>query len=124
MTSVEMSTPGDLQRRRELQRHAEDERPDQHPERAPAGEHADHDRDVALALGHEGHEDARARDREVAAAEARERAGRDDRQAARGHHAHARRVERLRPLAGRAQVEAGPRAPQQPGRERDQPTPR
>ena len=30
----------DLQRRRELERHAEDERADQHPDRAAAREHA------------------------------------------------------------------------------------
>ena len=106
-TSIGMSIRADLERRLELERHADQKRADDDPEGPAARQHGDHDGDEPGAVRHERLEGAGADDGEVGAAEAAERAGGEHRPRAGREDAHAGGVERGRLVAGGRRLRPG-----------------
>ena len=81
-TSVGILIARHLQRRRQRQADAEEGGAQQHPDRAAAGQHGEHDADEARAAGHEGDEEPGAHIGHIGAADPGQEAGRQHRERA------------------------------------------
>ena len=108
-------TPAACRGGAERDRDPEEERGDDDAERPSAGEHGDDDRHEALPLREERLEAPGAGDREVGAADAGERTGREHGVGAGRDDADAGGVERLRLLACGAEVQTDVRRAEDPG---------